>query len=510
MSTQTTASLDDLRKAAKRLKKAYANGETDALARVSAQISADKPLKHADFLHVIAKEAGQKSWPQLKFALESAAMSFEQRADRLKVALYEGQHWMTDRLLKDDPSLAHANFGLQVALYDLEAVRQTLKSNPDAAIRMVGVRSPILHLAFSKEIHRIPPKHNDMLEIARLLVAHDASVDDGYPATPGEDHKLSALYGALCHADNFELGSWLLENGANPNDNESLYHSTELGHTRALKSLLKHGAKPDGTNALPRALDFNDLEKVRLLLEAGADPNNTVPDHPSGQPMNTIPALHQAARRGRSADFIELLLEFGANPEAVWQGHTAYALARMFGNREAATALEKRGHAAKLTSNKQILADCADGFPNSARLEIQTLGQEDRRLLTRLAAEPGQLPHIKALIAAGLDPNDMDEMDLSPMQIAGWNGLVDEFRFFLSLKPDLTHKNKFGGDALDTVLHGSSFAPKRTEADHIECARLLLEAGSLIYPQFISHCGNEDMVAFLEDWIAAHPESLPA
>ncbi|WP_420411817.1 ankyrin repeat domain-containing protein [Roseibium sp.] len=509
MSTQTNASLDDLRKAAKRLKKAYANGDTIALARVSAQISADKPLKHADFLHVIAKEAGQKSWPQLKFALESAAMSFEQRADRLKVALYEGQDWMTDRLLKDDPSLKHANFGLQVALYDLEAVRQILKSDPDAAVRMVGIRSPILHLAFSKEIHRTPSKRNHMIEIVKLLVAHGADVDDGYLATPGEDHKLSALYGALCHADNFELGSWLLENGANPNDDESLYHSTELGHTRALECLLKHGAKPDGTNALPRALDFNDQEKVRLLLEAGADPNLTVPDHPSGQPMNTIPALHQAARRGRTADVIELLVEFGADPEAVWQGHTAYAMARIFGNRRAATKLEELGHSAPLSPIEQILADCADGRPNRARLEIQTLGEEDRRLLTRLTAEPGRLPHIKALIAAELDPNDMDEMDLSPMQIAGWNGLVDELGFFLSLKPDLTHKNKFGGDALDTVLHGSSFAPKRAETDHIECARLLLEAGSLIYPQFLSGCGNEDMVAFLEDWIAAHPESLP-
>lgn len=508
MSTQTNTSLDDLRKTAKRLKKAYARGDADAITRFRMFIDAERPLKHADFLHVIAKEAGHESWPKLKFATESATMSFEQRADRLKVALYEGQHWMTDRLLADDPNLQHANFGLQVALYDIEAVRRVLANDPKASVRMVGVRAPVLHLAFSNEIHRTPSKRNDMLEIANLLVTHGADVDDGYPATPGEDHKLSALYGALCHADNFELGRWLLENGANPNDNESLYHSTELGHTRALKSLLKHGAKPDGTNALPRALDFNDLEKVRLLLEAGADPNITVPDHPSGQPMNTIPALHQAVRRGRSAETIKLLLKFGANPNAVWQGHSTYAMARIFGNGQAAMALEKLGHAGPLSANEQILANCADGRPGPARLDIKVLGQEDRYLLTRLAAEPGWLTHMKALIAAGLDPNETNEMGLTPLQIAGWNGLADELSFFLTLEPDLTHKNRYGGDALDTVLHGSTFAPKRAEANHIECARRLLEAGSIIYPQFITGCGNEDMAAFLEEWAAAHPENV--
>ncbi len=112
---------------------------------------------------------------------------------------------------------------------------------------------------------------------------------------------------------------------------------------------------------------------------------------------------------------------------------------------------------------------------------------------------------MKALIAAGLDPNEPDDMGLPPLQVAGWNGLADEMAYFLSLGPDLTRKNRFGGDALDTVVHGSEFAPKRREADHIACARLLLEAGSLLDPRYISGCGNEEMAQFLEEWLAGQP-----
>jgi ankyrin repeat protein len=508
LSMKTASPLDDFRKAARRLKKAYANGDAEAASRINAHVDAGKIPKHADFLHVIAREAGHTSWPQLKFAVESAAMTRDQRAERLKTALYHGQHWITEKLLRDDPALAHANLGLEIALYDLSALQKALNADPEAAARLIGIRSPILHLAFSKEIHRSPDKLEAMLEIAELLVAHGAEVDDGYPATPGEDHKLSALYGALCHASNFELGSWLLDHGANPDDNESLYHSTEFSHTRALEILLKHGAKPDGTNALLRALDFNDLEKVRLLLEAGADPNVSARDHPSGEPITAIPALHQAARRGASADIIELLVDFGAAPEAVWQGHTAYALARIFGNRQAAAKLQELGCNTHLTATETALTACADGSRTTSRLDPSDLGPEDKLLLTRLAAEPGRLAHLKALVDAGLDPDEPDEMGLSPLQAAGWNGLVDEVRFFLSLKPDLAKKNAYGGDALDTVLHGSEFAPKRAEADHIACARLLLLAGSRIDPRFIQGCGNEEMVAFLQDWVTAHPESL--
>ncbi len=55
-------------------------------------------------------------------------------------------------------------------------------------------------------------------------------------------------------------------------------------------------------------LDFDNLEGAQLLIDYGADPNEFAPDHPSGEPIPTISALHQAARRGRDGRFAELLL----------------------------------------------------------------------------------------------------------------------------------------------------------------------------------------------------------
>ena len=63
------------KKAARKLKKQHAAGDAGALSRVSAHVREDRQLRHADFLHVIAREAGQDSWPKLKFAIESRAMS---------------------------------------------------------------------------------------------------------------------------------------------------------------------------------------------------------------------------------------------------------------------------------------------------------------------------------------------------------------------------------------------------------------------------------------------------
>ena len=216
MSEDGSPKLDSLKKEARRLRKAHAKNDPEALARVGAHVREGKALRHADFLHVIACEAGYESWPKLKFAIESEGMSRAQRAERLKIALYFGQHWVVEKLLQNDPDLKTFDLGLQIALYDIDAVASAIEADPQSATRIIGVRSPILHLAYSKEIHRRPEKSADMLAIAELLLANGADVDDGYASEPDGDHKISALYGAMCHADNFTLGKWLLEKGANP------------------------------------------------------------------------------------------------------------------------------------------------------------------------------------------------------------------------------------------------------------------------------------------------------
>lgn len=502
-----TMSTDRLRREAKALARAVRAGEDEALARVRAVFPGAASVKHADALHVIARESGFASWPRLKLAGEISGMTREARAERLKVALYFGQDHVVRALLGAEPGLARANLGLRIALYDLDGVKAELAGDPEVASRVIGVRAPILHLAFSRHWRALPEGGARSVAMAELLVAHGADVNASYPAEPGSEHRLSALYGALGHAGNMDLARWLLEHGADPNDNESLYHATELGHAGGLRLLLKHGARSEGTNALLRAMDFNDLEMVRLLLEAGADPNEGVAEHPSGQPPVLIPGLHQAARRMCSADIAEALIAHGGDGRASYQGHSAYAIACMRGNRAVAAVLRSHGQATELSEIEKLLARAAEG-PVAGRIDPGALSAEQRLLIHRMLGFDGTLDHIKRLVALGYDPDWCDEQQMPAIHIAAWEGLSDAVRWLLTLGPDLEHKNMYGGDLMGTVIHGAEFCPARAARDHLGAARAILDAGARLHLHDVTHCGVEAMSEMLADWAAEHPDRV--
>lgn len=500
-------SMDFLRQQAKKLRRLAEAGDTDALARIGRFVAESQAhLKHADYLHVIANENGHASWPKLKFAYEQSAMDHTQKVARLEEALYHGQTWMSDALLSGSPDLAHANMGIACALYDVDAVRRRLAEDPEAAKRAVHGRTPMLHLAFSKDFRR-QGETTAMLTIAELLKAHGGNVDDTYPFEGDDASQLSALYGALGHAGNMVLARWLLENGANPDDNESLYHATELGHLDGLRLMLTYGATIDGTNALARMLDFNNPEGARLLLEAGADPNEGARPHPSGEPSYALCALHHAARRQCSGEIAQTLLDHGAKGRNLQDGHSAYALAKMYGNDAFAHVLEQAGQATELDMNEAIIARAAKE-PAQATLDMAKLSDEQKRMLCRILAFDTPLPHLKRLIAAGLDADTPEEMGMPALHIAGWEGHADALAYLLTLSPDLAHKNKYGGDLMGTILHGASHCAAAPARDHARCAALALEAGLPLHRADIDHCAEPDLREWLSQWASEHPDRL--
>lgn len=502
--------LDHLRRSAKALLKAARAGDARALARVRAHVPAEAAPKHADALHALAREQGYASWPKLKFAHEAAAMDRSERAERLKRALYLGQNWVVEALLADTPDLGRDNFGLACALYDVAAVQTRLARDPSSANRVVGVRAPILHLTFSRHCQG-GGSEADMIATADALLGAGADVNASYPFEEGGEHRLSALYGAIGHARNMTMARWLLEHGADPNDNESLYHATELDTREGLEMLLAHGADPSGTNALPRALDFDDYAAAELLLQAGADPNEGLAPHPSGAPTLVIPALHQAARRMCSGSIAQLLLDHGANPVALARGHTPYAFARIFGNREVAQVLEQAGAATSLSPVEAQLARAADGDVHDRDwIDMGQLSEELRFLLGRLVWREGTLPQMQRLVAMGFDANLPDEMGMPPLHLAGWEGMLEKMAWLLSLRPDLSHVNGYGGTLFSTILHGSENCAKRAERDHIGCLRAALEHGVALPRPAIEGAGTPEMAAFLEGWAAARPGQVVA
>ncbi|MEL7149261.1 MAG: ankyrin repeat domain-containing protein [Pseudomonadota bacterium] len=502
--------LDQLRRDAKSLRKALGRGEARARQRVESHLSGRDPeaLKHADFLHVIAREHGFGSWPRLVFAVETHGMDRAAKRQRLMVALHHGQTWRVEQLLEETPDLAAGDVHLACALYDLKTVAALLKEDAARAVEVVSDRSPILWLAGSRWCHARPDLKGAMLAIADLLLAHGADVNDGIPMEDG--HKLTALYLAIGASNNMPLGEWLLTHGADPNDYESLYHATELGHHDGLKLLLRHGAKPAGTNAMLRAMDFDDVGAVRLLLDAGADPNEFNAGPVGGELPWVWPAMHQAARRMCLEEMAELLLGAGGDPTRVHEGMTAYALARTYGNRAVAKAIEMRGLATVLSPVEQCLAKIADDEPALFALAQEDLPPAVADLVRSILHLPGKLAHVQRLIAAGLPFDKPDSEGLTPVQIAGWEGLPDVMEYFLSLGPDLTHVNGYGGTLLSTILHGSENNPSRQGRDYEACLRLALEAGVDLPRRAIQFAGVPELAAFLADWAEANPDQVVA
>jgi ankyrin repeat protein len=115
------------------------------------------------------------------------------------------------------------------------------------------------------------------------------------------------LYGAAGVAHEPAMTRLLLRAGANPDDDESLYHACETRDHTCLRLLLDAGATVRGTNALPHMLDYDDLEGMRVLLDAGADPN--VLHHA------VVRGRGPAVRRGRS-DLAARLAALGSRPES--------------------------------------------------------------------------------------------------------------------------------------------------------------------------------------------------
>ena len=88
---------------------------------------------------------------------------------------------MVERLLAETPDLADGSFGLEVALYNRDAVAATLAENPSAATELRGMAPPLVHLAQSRMFRLWPEREGDMLAIARMLLDHGADVNRGAP-----------------------------------------------------------------------------------------------------------------------------------------------------------------------------------------------------------------------------------------------------------------------------------------------------------------------------------------
>ena len=478
--------LEYYRKQAKALLKASKAGDSVALQRLRRNSPELEPMgnsgagstiaavHHAQL--AIAREQGFSSWPRFKAFIVESHVDFQGLAAAfIDAAVSDGQR--AEAMLAKNPKIADAGFHVALVLGNWKTVEHALTEMPTPTKGKSGPQNcdPLLYVCFSR--YNSKASHaRDLTETARILLRHGADPNAFFTPEDLPDNPLSCLYAATGLNNNPELGLALLEAGANPNDSESLYHSTEHRDLACVRLLLRHGATPAGTNALKHMLDREDIEGLKLLLASGANPNEV---NDRGET-----ALHWAVWRGRSMETIATLLDSGADLNAYREdSRTAYALAMLGGQVQVAALLEARGAKTNLSALDQVVAGTTNA--NSKELdrliatqpEIMSLGNQ--RLVPDLAMSY-RTSAVRALLAAGLPVDARGEMGGTALHWACWKGYADLVQLLLDHGASLTTEDEqFHGTPPGWFGHGVRNCDEGA-GDYAQVARILIAAGATI------------------------------
>ncbi|HMR31537.1 MAG TPA: hypothetical protein PKA13_05840 [Geminicoccaceae bacterium] len=469
--------LSHLKRQAKRLLRAALAGEDSALRRLGEARVVTPPRLH-DAQLVVAREYGFRSWAELKRYVEWKHGPGAERLERLTAWMLDGgpaERRLALRLLGEEPELLADDPWLACMAGDEARLYTALATIPDFANRNGGPRAmpPLVAITHSRLVLETD-KEQALLACARLLLRHGADVNSSWTDPRWPDSRLSALYGAAGRNRHPGMTKLLLEAGADPNDNESLYHSVESSDDTCTRLLLDAGARVIGTNAIGRVLDFDRLDRLRLLLRHGG---GAAAEHPW---------IHHAIRRGRSLEHVQALIDAGADLHATGHGGQGlYRWALLHGRTDVAALLRKHGLEEELEDGDAFVAACACGDEPAARaIAARTadifaeLTDWQLRTLPRLAAI-GDLRAVRTMLALGWPREVRAEWDATALNLAVFQGDAEMARLLLAQDADWRTPHGFGDNVLGTL----SFASRAEDIgdpaprDYAGCARALLDYG---------------------------------
>jgi hypothetical protein len=490
---------DQLRRQARELLRGWQQRRPEALAR-AAPLALPPPPRLAQAQLVIARELGFASWPRLLDEVEQRrARALDDDAFVARVlVLALGRGHAAPRpaqalaLLRSRPGLHHPALRLVQGLPDA-------CDGLDARRGVPPWNAPPLALVAFSSLATLDAAHDAALcrAAARLLAAGaDANAALPDPAFP--ERPLPVLYGAVARARSAGLVQQLLQGGADPDDNESLYHAVEQDDRRILAALVAAGARWPGTNALFRQLDFEPLAHLRQALEFGADANEFAPGVGGG----TRP-LHHAVARGRSLAHLQLLVQHGADLAATdAHGHTLAWHAARAGRTDVLAWLAPLGQHPPEGLNERFLAACAAGDETAARALLAAhpalIGRLQPWELTLLPeqAQRGALASVRLMLALGWPVAVPGPWRASALNQAAFRGDAAMVALLLAHGARWHEKNGYGGDALGSCLHAGCHEPV-PGGDYAEVLRLLLSDGAPS-PEVDDHLSDE-MVAVIAE-----------
>ena len=484
--------LEYYRKQAKLLLKAGRSGDANAIERLNRYLpkpsSVFIPALH-DAQLTIAREQGFSSWPSFKAFILASNLNFQETVAAFIDAATSDLR-RAEQILAAHPRIGEAGFYMALVLGDHQQVDRVLTETPSLTNAKSGPQhwEPLVYVCFSRYGNARSSRAPQIVETARVLLRHGADPNTSVITDDLPDNPLSCLYAATGLNNNADLALALLEAGANPNDGESLYHSTEHSDLGCMKLLLRYGADPNRANALKHVLDREDSNGVQLLLDAGADPN--------GANERGDTALHWAVWRGRSAEIITSLLDRGAEVNAKREdGRTPYALAILSGQKEIAALLKSRGANTHLSALDQFIETSTNsGQPLTARSNFSAL-PEYAQLIPHLAAVHNTAA-VRALLAAGLPINARGEHGGTALHWACWKGYADLVKLLIDHNASLDIKDhSYNAPPAGWMHHGTRNCGE-PGGDYAEITRLLIAAGAPM-EGCNTATGNEEVDALL-------------
>jgi ankyrin repeat protein len=410
-------SIENLKKQAKTLKKAWQQADPAALQRIRAahpqydsapagQLQTAKP-RLTDCQLVLAREAGFASWRQLKTAIESAHKELPDHFVTIACLCHDDPHYdhrtfhvRAHEMLRQNPWLAEANIWSATTAGNAAAVQSFLDHDPSLA-NQPGPHGwvPLICACYSR-VEPIHPAHSTF-DAARVLLDRGAdpnaftmkgNADERLSQRPRRFTALTGLFGGGStglgnqppHPRWHGLAELLLQRGANPADEQAL----SINAAACLEMLLQYGLSPDAK--APNGITLMGRE------------------------------LANAARNGHR-DRVRLLLAYHAGTDEKVGGKTPWEHAMSQGHIEIAHMLQAAGApTVELDEVQRFVSLCLAGIDGGARemlLHTPDLLARAPKDLVRRAVHARRTEALALVLDLGFDPNLID--DNAPIHLAG-------------------------------------------------------------------------------------------
>ena len=511
--------LQQYKKQAKDLVKDFADNPTDApsLARIRRhhprfQKLTDSEMQHArvsltDAQLVIAREHGFESWPKFATHIEtfnlirSLATLPDPVSAFMEWASVPVHSWHVSGTLEQAemirsryPQVATANIYAAAILADESTVRHFLSRDPKLATAKGGPHDwdALTYLCFSRYLRLDKSRSDAFVRTARALLDAGANANTGWFETTHDPHPTweSAIYGAAGLAQHAELTRLLLDYGADPNDDETPYHTPESYDNAAMNVLVESGklTADSLTMMLVRKADWHDDKGMQFLLEHGADPNRMTRWHHT--------ALHWSVKRDNGNVMIEMLLEHGGDPALPNRrdGRSAIQMAARRGRGDILRSLERRNIPLNLHGVDKLIAACA----KDDREAIHAIAEREPSLVRQLLDEGGTLlaefagtgntEGVRQLLDLGVSPAALyaegdPYFDLTKnstaLQVAAWRAWPSTVKLLLERGSPVNALDARGRSALALAIRAcvdSYWSYRRTP----ESVDALLQAGASV------------------------------